>query len=128
MVFILLIRSPCQCSRPGWAACPGRHLRGWPACTLPTHPHAPPHHLEALVVFTGPGQSSSIRECSVVLILYGLLKAYGLTQTGGSKLLTYWIVHLPAFNQKSLSPSSCPAPQPVPCEMPLLHLAHALCA
>lgn len=62
---------------------------------------------------TGAGQSSDIRECCVVFALYGFLKAYCLAQTRGSKLWTYWIFQLFAFNQKSLT-LSYPISQLVP--------------
>lgn len=119
IVFILLIRSLYQLSRPGSASCPGPHLVGQPICTLHIRElagtsHAPPHHLGALVLSAGPGQSSDIREwCCVVFALYGFLKAYCLAQTRGSKLWTYWIFQLFAFNQKSLTPSD-PISQLVP--------------
>lgn len=88
MVFILLIRGLHQLS--GLAELP---VQTWPLHALPTRELAgtslaPPHHLGALVLFTGPGQGSSIRRCCcVVFVLRGFLKAYCLAQTPGSKLL-----------------------------------------
>lgn len=114
MVFILLIRSLYQWSRPGWAACPGLQSLVWCICSV--HPPAAwdvpaPTPLfrdwllqgESLVLFTRPGQNSDIRECCyAVLALYGFLKACCLAQTCGSQLPAYWIFPLFVLNLKSL--------------------------
>ena len=127
MVFILLIRSLYQLSRPGRAAaqvCISRQLAG----TSRSSPDGTPATKGPWWFSQDHGRAlTSDRAVVQCLALYGILKAYCLAQIRGSKLWADWFLSFflffdwflsVVFNQKSLHPKPpiyTPSAKPVPC-------------
>ena len=139
MVFILLIRSLDQLSRPGRAATQVCISGAGPSGLFPPdswlgHPALgqtglPP--LRGLGAFHKTRAGSDIRQgCRAVLALYGILKAYCLAQIRGSKLWADCFLSVVCFEPEEPPPQRPPPPHPF-CqarallEMSLLHLTHA---
>ena len=128
MVFILLIRSLDQLSRPGRAATQVCISGAGPSGLFPPdswlgHPALgqtglPP--LRGLGAFHKTRAGSDIRQgCRAVLALYGILKAYCLAQIRGSKLWADCFLSVVCFEPEEPPPQRppphTPSAKPVPC-------------